>query len=110
MSDKIRIGIIGCSTIARNSTLPAILKSNNTKLEYIGSRSNNKALEFSKIFDCEKFGTYDDVIPFKASRYLSDTTGIRLHKIDMADHNLEEWAKSGGLKKVVEQVLNEADK
>jgi len=62
MSDKIRIGIIGCSTIARNSTLPAILKSNNTKLEYIGSRSNNKALEFSKIFDCEKFGTYDDVI------------------------------------------------
>ena len=62
MSDKIRIGIIGCSTIARNSTLPAILKSNNTKLEYIGSRSNNKALEFSKIFDCKKFGTYDDVI------------------------------------------------
>ena len=62
MSDKIRIGIIGCSTIAKNSTLPAILKSNNTKLEHIGSRSNNKAQEFSKMFDCKKFGTYSDVI------------------------------------------------
>ena len=62
MTNEIKIGIIGCSTIAKNSTIPAILKSNNAKLEYIGSRSNNKALEFSKIFDCEKFGTYDDVI------------------------------------------------
>ena len=59
---KIRIGIIGCSTIAKNSTIPAILKSNNTKLEHIGSRSNSKAIEFSKIFDCKKYGTYDDVI------------------------------------------------
>ena len=56
MTEKIRIGIIGCSTIAKNSTIPAILKSNNTKLEHIGSRSNNKAQEFSKMFDCKKFG------------------------------------------------------
>ena len=62
MTNKINIGIIGCSTIAKNSTIPAILKSNNVKLEHIGSRSNNKALEFSKTFDCEKCGTYDDVI------------------------------------------------
>ncbi len=62
MTDKIRIGVIGCSTIAKNSTLPAILKSNNAKLEHIGSRSNKKALEFSKIFGCKKSGTYEDVI------------------------------------------------
>jgi len=82
MTDKIRIGIIGCSTIAKNSTIPAILKSNNAKLERIGSRSNNKALEFSKIFDCEKYGTYEDVINDKDvdAVYISTPVG-----------NHEEW-------------------
>jgi len=90
MTDKINIGIIGCSTIAKNSTIPAILNSNNTKLEHIGSRSNNKALEFSKMFDCEKCGTYDDVINDKNvdAVYISTPVG-----------NHEEWvlksAKAG---------------
>ena len=90
MTDKINIGIIGCSTIAKNSTIPAILNSNNTKLEHIGSRSNNKALEFSKTFDCEKYGTYDDVINDKNvdAVYISTPVG-----------NHEEWvlksAKAG---------------
>ena len=82
MTDKINIGIIGCSTIAKNSTIPAILKSNNTKLEHIGSRLNDKALEFSKIFDCKKCGTYDDVINDKNvdAVYISTPVG-----------NHEEW-------------------
>ena len=90
MSDKIRIGIIGCSTIAKNSTIPAILKSNNVILEHIGSRSNNKALEFAKTFDCKKCGTYDDVINDKNvdAIYISTPVG-----------NHEEWvlksAKAG---------------
>jgi len=90
MTNKINIGIIGCSTIAKNSTIPAILKSNNVKLEHIGSRSNNKALEFSKTFDCEKCGTYDDVINDKNvdAVYISTPVG-----------NHEEWvlksAKAG---------------
>jgi predicted dehydrogenase len=90
MTHKNRIGIIGCSTIAKNSTIPAILKSNNTKLERIGSRSNNKALEFSKIFNCEKCGTYEDVINDKDvdAVYISTPVG-----------NHEEWvlkaAKAG---------------
>jgi predicted dehydrogenase len=90
MTDKINIGIIGCSTIAKNSTIPAILKSNNAKVERIGSRSNNKALEFSKISDCEKCGTYEDVINDKDvdAVYISTPVG-----------NHEEWvlkaAKAG---------------
>jgi len=90
MTNKINIGIIGCSTIAKNSTISAILKSNNAKLEHIGSRSNNKALEFSKIFDCKKYGTYDDVINDKDvdAVYISTPVG-----------NHEEWvlkaAKAG---------------
>jgi len=62
MDNKIKIGIIGCSTIAKNSTISAILKSNNAELEYIGSRSEEKAVEFAKIFGCKNYGTYDDVL------------------------------------------------
>jgi dTDP-3,4-didehydro-2,6-dideoxy-alpha-D-glucose 3-reductase len=90
MTDKINIGIIGCSTIAKNSTIPAILKSNNTKVERIGSRSNNKALEFSKTFDCEKCGTYEDVINDKNVDVVYISTPVGNH---------EEWvlksAKAG---------------
>jgi len=90
MTDRIKIGIIGCSTIAKNSTILAILKSNNAKLEHIGSRLNDKALEFSKTFDCKKCGTYDDVINDKNvdAVYISTPVG-----------NHEEWvlksAKAG---------------
>ena len=80
MTDKINIGIIGCSTIAKNSTIPAILKSNNAKLERIGTRSNNKALEFSKTFDCEKCGTYDDVINDKNVDVVYISTPVGNHE------------------------------
>ncbi|MEW6044627.1 MAG: Gfo/Idh/MocA family oxidoreductase [Thermoproteota archaeon] len=62
MNDKIRIGIIGCSTIAKSSTIPAILKSNNSKLEFIGSRSEEKAKKFASEFGCKKYGSYDDIL------------------------------------------------
>lgn len=62
MKNKFRIGILGCSTIAKNSVIPAILKSENAELEFIGSRSEEKALEFSNIFQCKKYGNYDDVL------------------------------------------------
>ena len=39
---KIKIGIIGCSTIAKSSTIPAILKSQYADLEFIGSISEKK--------------------------------------------------------------------
>ena len=62
MDNKIRFGIIGCSRIARGSTIPAILGSNYSELTYIGSRSQKKAEEFSNEFGCKNFGTYDDVL------------------------------------------------
>ena len=43
LKQKIRIGIIGCSSIAKSSTIPAILKSTNCKLSFIGSRNDDKA-------------------------------------------------------------------
>ena len=62
MKSKIKFGIIGCSSIARKSTIPAIINSKNSVLEMIGSRSITKARKFAKEFDCNKFGSYDDVL------------------------------------------------
>ena len=62
MSDKISIGVIGCSTIAKSSTIPAILKSDNCKLVFVGSRSNDKAKKIAQEFGCEKYGSYEDIL------------------------------------------------
>jgi len=58
----LKFGIIGCSRIAKHSVIPAIIKSDLAELEIIGSRSTDKAKEFATEFNCEKFGTYEDVI------------------------------------------------
>jgi predicted dehydrogenase len=62
MKSKIKFGIIGCSSIARKSTIPAIITGKNSVLEMIGSRSITKAKKFAKEFDCSEFGSYDDVL------------------------------------------------
>ena len=60
--EPLKFGIIGCSRIAKRSVIPAIIKSEFAELEIIGSRLTDKAKEFAKEFNCEKFGTYEDVI------------------------------------------------
>jgi len=62
MSHKISFGIIGCSSIAERSAIPAIISSNKIKLGKLGSRLTNKAKKFSQLFSCKSYGTYDDVI------------------------------------------------
>ena len=62
MKSKIKFGIIGCSSIAKKSTIPAIIIGKNSVLEMIGSRSIIKAKKFAKEFACNKFGNYDDVL------------------------------------------------
>ena len=62
MKKKIRLGIIGCSTIAKNSIIPAILKSVNCELEFVGSRSKDKAENYAHEFRCKKYGSYEDVL------------------------------------------------
>ena len=54
--------MLGCSRIASSSTIPAILQSKFTLLEYLGSRDEYKAESFAKKFKCAKFGTYQDVL------------------------------------------------
>lgn len=90
MNQKIKFGIIGCSNIAKSSVIPAIEKSKNAELEYIGSSSEEKAKNFSNEFNCKKFGSYDDVLNDEHVDAVYISTPISTH---------EEWiiksAKSG---------------
>lgn len=62
MDRKIRFGVLGCSTIAEKSMIPAIKNSINAQLQMIGSRSDKKASTFSKKFSCKLHGDYDEVL------------------------------------------------
>lgn len=62
MKTKIKFGILGCSTIANKSVLPAIQKSIHSEIEIIGSRSIDKARKFANNFECKEYGTYNDVL------------------------------------------------
>ena len=91
MKNIIKIGIIGCSTIAKNSTIPAITKSKNCKIEFIGSRSVEKAEKWAIDLDCKKFGTYKDVL---------DDSEIDVVYISTPVGNHEEWVvKAANAKK-----------
>ena len=81
--NPLKFGIIGCSRIAKKSVIPAIIKSEYAELEIIGSRSTDKAKEFAKEFNCEKFGTYEDVISDDSVDVVYISTPISTH---------EEWS------------------
>ena len=81
--EPLKFGIIGCSRIAKRSVIPAILKSEFAELEIIGSRSTEKAKEFSSEFNCEKFGTYENVISDDSVDAVYISTPIETH---------EEWS------------------
>ena len=81
--EPLKFGIIGCSRIAKRSVIPAIQKSEFAELEIIGSRSTDKAKEFAKEFNCEKFGAYADVISDDSVDVVYISTPIGTH---------EEWS------------------
>jgi len=81
--DSLRFGIIGCSRIAKQSVIPAILKSEFAELQMIGSRSVDRAKEFSSEFNCKNYGTYEDVISDESVDVVYISTPIGTH---------EEWA------------------
>ena len=81
--DSLRFGIIGCSEIAKRAVIPAILKAEFAELQMIGSRSIDKAKEFSNEFNCKNYGTYEDVISDESVDAVYISTPIGTH---------EEWA------------------
>lgn len=62
MDDKIRIGVIGCSDVAKRIVIPSIISSSNSCLSMLCSRSRDKARMWAKEYGCDKYGTYEEVI------------------------------------------------
>lgn len=58
----IRIGVIGCSRIARKSVFEAIRSTATARLDFIGSRDPERAKECAQEFGCERSGSYEDVL------------------------------------------------
>ena len=80
MSSKLRFGIVGCSRIAKKSTIPAIQNSEFAEVVMIGSRSESKAEKFANEFHCEQFGTNDDVIANDSLDAVYISTPIGMHE------------------------------
>jgi predicted dehydrogenase len=59
---KIRIGVMGCASIAKRSMLPAILESDLFSLTVVASRSEEKARDFGTAFACATCVGYDTLL------------------------------------------------
>ena len=78
--NPLKFGIIGCSKIAKRSVIPAILESKFAELEIIGSRTVERAREFAKEVDCQKYGTYEDVMSNNEVDVVYISTPIGTHE------------------------------
>lgn len=76
-SRYLSFGIIGCSRVAYRSFIPGINSSRKAKLSAIGSRSTEKARNWSKQFGCEIVGSYEDVLKSNVDAvYISLPVGL----------------------------------
>ena len=64
--NKLNVGVIACSSIARRRFLPAVASLESLKIWRIGSRDNQKAKNFAEMFSAPHFGTYADVLNDKS--------------------------------------------
>ncbi|BDQ31824.1 NDP-hexose-3-ketoreductase [Nitrosopumilus zosterae] len=58
----LKIGLIGCSRVAKNKIIPAVHFSDFISINAVGSRTNSKAKQYSKEIGCKTYGNYEDVI------------------------------------------------
>jgi len=80
LQKKIKFGIIGCSRIGESSTIPAIRESKFSEIHMIGSRSEKKAKDFAKKFDCKLYGNYDDILENRKVQAVYISLPVGLHK------------------------------
>ncbi len=65
MNRKIKIGILGCADIANRMVIPNMLRTGLFELVAVASRSEQKAAEFAKIFNCESIVGYEKLVDRK---------------------------------------------
>lgn len=61
----VRIGVLGCSRIAKRSVFQAINDSPFARLSMIGSRDLERARQCAETFGSDQFGSYEDVLESK---------------------------------------------
>jgi len=59
---KLKIGVLGCASIAKRSVIPAIKQVSNFELIAIASRTTTKANEFAQEFACEAITGYQNLL------------------------------------------------
>ena len=59
---KIRIGVLGCASIAKRSMIPAFIDSGKFSLVAVASRDLSKAQVFAKEFNCEAVEGYQEIL------------------------------------------------
>jgi predicted dehydrogenase len=62
MSDKIKIGVMGCANIAKRFLIPAINNHNSFELCGIASRSSDKAISFADNFQTKAYYDYESLV------------------------------------------------
>ncbi len=87
MNQKIRIGVLGCASIARRSVIPAIKELyDDFELKAVASRNELKAKEFAAQFGCEAVVGYENLIARDDidALYIPLPTGIHYEWISKA--------------------------
>ena len=63
--NKLRIGVLGCASIAKRSVIPAIKSIAEFELVAIASRTKEKAADFAEEFECDAVVGYQELIDRK---------------------------------------------
>jgi len=100
MNRPLKIGVMGCASIAKRSVIPAIIANKNYELVAIASRTNVKAQEFARLFDTKGIEGYDKLLLEDIDAvYIPLPTGLHeewvTKSLEMGKHVLVE--KSFGL-------------
>lgn len=61
-SERIRVGVLGCASIAWRRMLPAFKEAEGVELTAVASRDSVKARRFAERFRCAAAGSYDELL------------------------------------------------
>lgn len=78
--NKLRIGVLGCASIAKRSVIPAIKSIAEFELVAIASRTKEKAADFAEEFECDAVVGYQELIDRKDIDVIYMPLPIGLHE------------------------------
>ncbi len=81
MRSVVRMGVLGCASIALRRVLPAMMEAEGIELTAVASRDPAKAREVARRFGCAAADGYDDLLdrPDLDAIYLPLPTGLHAH-------------------------------